>query len=382
MPLYAGAFLIYSQDAKAGGMGTAVSASIDNASAVFYNPSLLPYQKGFAASLGDTIIMPSTYFRDATTGQRFNAKSKTHHLPNMFVKYTKGDLSYGLGIFTPFGLSIEWPRGWTGRYVGTFTEIKATYINPVIAYRLNDFISLGLGISYVKSSVAMKGATELSLLGLPDGYTKLTGDADGFGYNAAMTLRLPKDYTVALTYRSAVDMLYEGTARHYAPAPIGFHTHGSTRLTMPSILVFGIAKQYKELTIEGDLLYTGWSSFDYYKVKFKNGMAQQFYRKDWVNTPSIALGANYRLSKPLEVRAGYMYDKSPVPKRTVGPDLPNSTCHILMGGITYGIDHIKIDTAYQAAFFKKINSSRSITGLKGTYSNFAHVITAGMSYTY
>ncbi|MBP8626953.1 MAG: hypothetical protein KBI10_09735, partial [Syntrophorhabdales bacterium] len=42
MPLYAGAFLIYSQDAKAGGMGTAVSASIDNASAVFYNPSLLP----------------------------------------------------------------------------------------------------------------------------------------------------------------------------------------------------------------------------------------------------------------------------------------------------------------------------------------------------
>jgi len=77
-----------------------------------------------------------------------------------------------------------------------------------------------------------------------------------------------------------------------------------------------------------------------------------------------------------------MYDKSPVPKRTVGPDLPNSTCHILMGGITYGTDHIKIDMAYQAAFFKKINSSRSITGLKGTYSNFAHVILIGMNYTY
>jgi len=382
MHLYAAAFFLYNQDAKANGMGMAVSASIDNASAIFYNPSLLPYQKGFAVALGDTIIMPNTYFRDSLTGERFNAKSKTHHLPTMFIKYTRGDFSYGLGIFSPFGLSTEWRKGWTGRYISTLAEIKTTFINPVIAYRLNDFISLGFGISYVKSSVTMKSAANLSLLGLPDGLTKLTGDADGFGYNAAITFKLPKDYTVAFTYRSAVDMPYDGRARLYAPAPIGFSTRASTRMTLPSIFVFGIAKHYKKLTIEGDLLYTGWSSFDYYKIKFKNGMAQQFYRKDWFNTPSVALGANYRFNEPLEVRAGYMYDKSPIPKRTVGPDLPDSTRHILMGGITYGTDHVKIDMTYQATFFKKINSSRSITGLKGTYSNFAHVILIGMNYMY
>lgn len=381
LPLCAAAFLIYNQDAKANGMGMAVSASIDNPSAIFYNPSLLPEQKGFSASFGDTVIIPTTYFRDETTGQRFNARPKTHHLPTLYIQYTRGNISYGLGVYSPFGLSTEWPKGWMGRYVNTFAEIKTTFINPVIAWRFNEFLSFGLGLSYVLSSVSMKNATNLSLFGLPDGTTELSGDGHAFGYNAALTLKLPKDYRVALTYRSAVDMPYEGTAKVLAPTPFGFSTDASTRMTLPFIGVLGIAKTCGPLTIEGDLLYTGWSSLNHYKVKFKNGMAQQFFYKDWFNTPSIAIGVNYRFNKPLEVRAGYMYDKSPVPKRTVGPELPDNTRHIVMGGTTYTTQRVTIDMAYQATFFKKIDASRSMTGLKGTYHNFAHLILIGIRYT-
>ncbi len=45
---FGAAFLIYNQDAKANGMGMAVVSSIDNPSAIFYNPALLVYQKGFS----------------------------------------------------------------------------------------------------------------------------------------------------------------------------------------------------------------------------------------------------------------------------------------------------------------------------------------------
>ena len=381
---FGAAFLIYNQDTKANGMGMAAASSIDNPSAIFYNPALLVYQKGFGISMGDTIIIPDTHFDDLLTGKRVSARPKTHHLPNLYIKYTKDDLSFGVGMFSPFGLSTEWPKGWVGRYINTFAEIRTTYINPVIAYRVNSYLSFGLGLSFVKSSVTMKNAIDLSLWGAPDGIAKLTGDGDGIGYNVAITLKLPKQYTVSFTYRSPTEIKFNGKVR-FSTNPLlkPFFPDGnaSTEITFPFVAVAGVSKNIGPLTIEGDILYTGWSSLNSYKVKFDNGMPEQFYYKDWFNTPSIAIGANYQWKRSIEIRAGYMYDKSPVPKKTLGPELPDNTRNIFTLGTTYKKDQFKIDLGYQATFFKRVSSSRSITGLRGTYSNFAHLILLGLTYS-
>ena len=60
--LLASGFIIYNQDAKADGMATAVTSSIDNPSAIFYNPALLPDQPGFGVSINDTIVMSESHF--------------------------------------------------------------------------------------------------------------------------------------------------------------------------------------------------------------------------------------------------------------------------------------------------------------------------------
>lgn len=375
---FSAAFLIYNQDAKANGMGMAVVSSIDNPSAVFYNPAMLTEKRGFGFSAGDIIAYPKMSYEDPASGQKYYTKSGSHHIPNLYIKYTKDNTSFGLGIFSPFGLSTEWPSSWVGRYATVFAEIKTTFINPLMAYKINDHISIGGGLSFVKSSVTFRNS--LNLFPLPDGMAKLSGDGEGIGYNAAVSLRLPKDYTASFTYRSPVKIKYDGRATFYLPPPlVSSSTGASTTFTLPFLCAAGIAKKTGDILIEADLLYTGWSSMSSYQVTSDNGTADKFYYKGWFNTPSIALGINYTAGKTTDIRGGYMFDKTPIPKKTLGPELPDSTRHIFTAGMTYKKEPFKINIGYQATFF---NDTRSyMTGMSGKYNSFAHLILLGLEFT-
>lgn len=378
MNAFGSAFLIYNQDAKANGMGMAVISSIDNPSAVFYNPAMLVFQKGFGMSVGDTMIAPNTRYEDPTTGKRYYAKTETHHLPTFFAKYTHNNMSFGIGVYSPFGLSTEWPQGWAGSRYSTFAELKTTYVNPVFAFKANDNFSFSFGLSYITGSVTTK-QTVFVAPGLPDGASKLAGDGDGIGYNAGVAIKLPADYMLSFTYRSPTEIRFNGKAFFSLPPPLASTGAGaSTTFTLPFIAVAGLAKKIGALTLEGDILYTGWSSMSSYRITFDNGTADAFVYKNWFNTPSIALGANYTVNKYFDIRGGYMYDKSPVPGKTLGPELPDSTRNIFTIGSTFQKEAFKVNLGYQATFFNDRNSY--IQGLNGKYTNFAHVFLLNFEY--
>jgi long-chain fatty acid transport protein len=379
---WAGGFLIYNQDAKANGMGLAVASSIDNPSAVFYNPALLPEQKGMGLSAGVNTFISTRTFKDASTGITVNAVPKNHFIPTFFAAYTIDNLSVGLGIYTPFGLSMEWPQTWVGRYQTTYAEITSNYVNPVVAYKFNDYLSLSAGLSYVASSVTLKNS--IAVGPTTDAVAKLSGTSTGWGYNAALAVKLPKDVTLSLTYRSAVDLGYSGDVNFYAFPPIKQYLpdgRASTNITLPFIWTAGIAKKFGDLTIEGDIFLTGWSSLGKYTITFKNGMTPLTVYKDWSNSPSFSVGANYRWNKYLETQLGYMYDKTPVPDSTLSPELPDASRNLLTCGATLTLDDFKFGLGYQATFFDKADSTKNTVGApKGTYNSFANVILFNVSY--
>ena len=378
----AGSFLIYNQDAKANGMGLAVVSSIDNPSAIFYNPALLPAQPGLGISMGDAIFMPERRFEDSTTGIRTQAKQTTHHVPNFFTNYTNGPLALGVGVYSPFGLSSEWPQNWTGRYTSTFGEIKTVFINPTVAYKLNETFSVGAGLSYVDSSLTLKQA--MNLFPFPDGVAKLSGGGDGFGYNVGASIKLPSDYMLSFAYRSPVEIKYNGHANFYTDSPFKiFLPDGnvSTKLTLPYIFMAGLSKQIGKLTLETDFIYTGWSAVKELTVEYDNGMPAQTLRKDWHDSPSIAIGANYRWNNFLETRLGYMYDWTPVPTRTLTPDLPDSSKHVITAGLGLNKGSFKMDVAYQATVYERADSRNNIVGApRGIYNGFAHVVLVNLMY--
>ncbi len=384
--LLASGFIIYNQDAKADGMATAVTSSIDNPSAIFYNPALLPDQPGFGVSINDTMVMPSRTFKDTATGTTADLKPATHHVPSFFAKYTRDRWSLGIGVYSPFGLSADWGKTWIGRYSTTFSQLKSTFVTPTVAYKFNDRISAGFGVSYVDSSVDLQSA--IPLTPFPDGEAKLSGDGSGVGANAGIRVKLPQDYTLSFTARSPVKIKYDGTANFYTPAlfkalvPQLRDTNASTTITLPWQMTAGFAKNIGALTLETDVTYVGWSDIDHYTAHFSDGRPPVTYLKDWHDAFTFAIGANYRWSKSLETQLGYAYDMSAVPRRTLTPDLPDADKHILTGGIGYMRGPFKANLAYQATFFNKVSSVGNTVGAPaGTYDQFIHMVLFTLSYT-
>ena len=54
-------------------------------------------------------------------------------------------LSLGLGINAPFGLKTEYDSNWIGRFHAIKSEVRTINVNPSIAFKVNDQISLGAG---------------------------------------------------------------------------------------------------------------------------------------------------------------------------------------------------------------------------------------------
>lgn len=351
-PCGATSTLFYSQDAKAAGMAMAVSSSIDNPSAVLYNPAMLPYQKGFGFSQTQNFVIQRTSFTSDKTGKTWDVSGDTKRVPAFFIKYTANDLSFGVGVFSLFGMGITWPAKWDGQYAAFLADLNAVHINPVIAYRVNDYLSLGFGVSYVTSSFVQKSALNLGVAG--EGLVRLDGDGEAYGFNVGATLKLPDAYTLSFTYRSAVTVDYKGKAKFSVPGPLAARFQNgpiSTRINFPYLAILGLSKRFDKLTLETDLRLTGWSSTRGWDMVFETGKpaSSQYIPKNWSNSYAFLIGANYKLNDIVELRAGYMYDETPVPASTLGPTPADISRNCVTGGIGFKIKKIYLDLAYQVA---------------------------------
>lgn len=381
--LFASAFLFYAHDAKAAGMATAVVSSIDNPSAVLYNPAMLPYQKGFGFSQTQSLLVSHMKVTPDATGTTWETSHEVKRIPSFFLKYSSDRLSLGIGMFSLFGMNTEWPNGWDGRYNGYLSDLDARHINPVIAYRLTDNVSLGFGVSYVTSSFVRKNAISLGILG--DGQIRVEGDGEAFGFNAGITMKLPDEYTLSLTYRSPITIDYKGRATFAVPNAVKSNFPDGpamTRITLPYIAVVGLSKKYGPLTVEGDFRLTGWSSTRGYDLQFETGrpVVSQYTAKNWSNAFAVAIGVNYQWNDYLELRAGYMYDETPIPPSTLSFVPPDSSRNILAAGFGLKFKRFSFDAGYEAIFLTT-RSTQTTTAqgpdnrpFNGTLKGMAHLI--------
>ena len=146
----ASGFALPDQSASAMGMASAFTGQADDASAVWYNPAGIIQLDGTRISGGVIGIFP-TLTHENTTGTT-DVSERMIHLPiHLYATHKMSDkLSFGLGVNNPFGLSTDWSDTSNTRYVATFSKVVTTEINPNIAYKMNDNLSVAVGVAYVK----------------------------------------------------------------------------------------------------------------------------------------------------------------------------------------------------------------------------------------
>ena len=365
----AGGFRLPEQGAKAMGMGFAFTAQADDPSAIYFNPAGLTQLKGNNVMVGVTYVRLNGGEFTGTTpvDNVFASKSETQKSLDLFIPnayYTKttsdGYISYGIGIFAPFGLGQEYNNNHTSIFRNQVTKIdlQTVVVNPTIAFKINEYLSVGVGIDYMYGKATLEQTPWNPAL-IPAGQNgnvfdlELKGTGDAWGYNFGLLLKPTENLKIGANYRSPFTLdIKDGdvtisNVNAGAPAFAAANgTKGSTTISMPATLALGVSYTMGKLTLNADADWTFWSSYSSLPIDFTSpALRDSNAAKNWKDVCAVRLGVEYRVTAPLALRAGFVYDPSPAPASTMGPELPDADKLDYMVGVGYKIGAWTIDVA-------------------------------------
>ncbi len=376
----AAAFQLWEQNAS--GLGTAYAGSAavaDNASTNFFNPAGLTQLGGFQFSAGVSAVGPSYEFRNESstgTGSNGGNAGGWAAVPNIYLSAQLArDWTLGFGISAPFGLATEYDSGWIGRNQAIKSEIKTVNYNPSLAYRLNDKLSLGVGLNYQSLEGELTRFSGSNAVG----NVTLKGDDGSWGWNAGALFTLSPAMRVGVSYRSAVSHTLEGNvSTRLGQTPV------RADVKLPDTLILSVWQQVSDRwEAMGDLSYTRWNtlkSLDVYNRNSGAFVSSETFAYD--NSWRIAWGAAYKASDAAKIKFGIAYDRTPVSTDDRSARVPdNDRIWLSLGGQWNAGRAGKVDVGYAYLYVKdpSIRQTRNGVSLNGHYDASAHVL--GVQYS-
>ncbi|MCX6995889.1 MAG: OmpP1/FadL family transporter [Kiritimatiellaeota bacterium] len=375
-------FASYEGSARGNALGGTLVGRADDASAIYYNPAGITQLPGDQLMFGATATMPMT---DVTTlTPQGNVKTSTARNtwlpPHVYATHQFNDqLWMGAGLFSRFGLGTEFPDNWPGRYNSYNAVIQSLTLNPDLAVKLTDQLSLAAGIQATWLDIRLERKTP-GMAG-QDLNLKLTGNDIAFGYN--LGLRYAPSEWLALG-ASYVSKVREGVT---GSADLGVaKTDASSNVELPDEFSVGVAvKPSPKVTVEVGATYTGWSTYDQLDVKFANPQVlgpQAVIPKNWANVWRYQAGVEYAATKALMLRAGYVYDEEPIPQATADYLVPANDRQLFSVGAGYRWSRWMLDVSYTYVLIKDRHiTARPNDGvLESDFSNGnAHMVGLSLS---
>jgi len=384
-------FQLLEQNASGLGNAYAGSAAVaENASTIFFNPAGMTRLSAREFSLGLNAIRPSFEFSNsgslnpsafgggAASGGTGGDAGSWAYLPNAYASWALSrNLYAGLGVGAPFGLKTEYQPGWIGRYQSIKFDIKTLNVNPSLAYRVNDALSLGFGLSWQSFEAEyVRQAT-------PASQVRLSADGDARGWNAGALFQLSPATRLGLAYRSSVKQRLEGNLSGALNAP------ASANVDLPDSLVLSALHAAGERwELMADLSRTGWSSIQSLDIVNRNsGAVVDTLTLRWRDTWRVALGASYRYDPAWKLKFGVAYDQSPVSDPQYRPvSLPDNDRVWLALGAQYKVGRqALLDVGYAYLYIRdpaisNNGGSQATKGLvSGTYRDSGQIL--GIQYS-
>lgn len=350
---------------KASAMGTCFIGLADDFSAVFFNPAGLTQMKNPSLTVFITDLVPTGTYNFELLGTTLaDTQTENRMYPSGALAYFKpvsDKLVVGIAGYVPSGVGSEWPgdelamlSGGTD-FVWNSTIFMIT-VSPAAAYKISEKFSIGasLNIDYVRLTMDRPGGD-----GSVIPYFQYSETFSGFGLGATIGLMYkPMDMlSIGLSWKAPVKATISGSARAPFLSALGLPgmSDGERTATWPMWLGAGIAfKPTDRLTIVADVNYNNWKKMQSIPVTFDEpgwviaGLeeASEFVLK-WEDTWDIKVGAEYRLSDTLALRAGFYTDNSPSPAETLNILLPSIDYRVVTFGLGYTRGKINVDLAVE-----------------------------------
>jgi long-chain fatty acid transport protein len=282
--------------------GVGIAAPQDAISAVFSNPAAMcfgPYCPNSEFNFAGTAFMPKVEAKVVLGGTTYSSGSADSVYPipaigiSVPITKTMPLWRFGLAAYGVSGLGVDYrntaldqPRfanfGGYPLIAGEYTSLQIMKFAPSIAFEPSTQFSFGLAMHIDYATLDMRG-----------------GSASGFGFGAQLgAIYKPHDrVSLGLTYMTPQ------TVKHEKVRDFDGDTLADTlELEAPQQVGLGIAFDLipNTLLIEMDGKWINWAN------------AKGYNDFDWKDQYVFSIGAQYKVTPKLALRAGYNYGTNPV----------------------------------------------------------------------
>lgn len=376
----ASGFGLYEASARGNAMGNALVGRTGDASAVYYNPANMTQNPGLQFMAGITLINPHSEFAVGSSAVNSPGGAKLEEAWfNPIHAYATWQINdriwVGFGEYSEYGLGTEYSDPyWVGAYNAMSTTLETITLNPSIAFKITDRLSIGAGFRALYADFQHKRQ-----LGIPNamplGQMDIAADGWGYGYNIGLSYAITDTIDFGLTYRSQMKLKLNGEANRdshgasipVSPAPgvvvklpVYDHTRspGEAEITLPSSITAGLNWQITPAwSLGGVVTWTEWSTFDALNIYFDrptvqgpnsaiNSGTESLSTKNWNDVYRFGLGTEYRINENWAVQGGYVYDMAPQDKQYCDFMIPPGNRHMFGIGGTYTTGAWSISLSY------------------------------------
>lgn len=445
IPVFAEGYQVNVLSAKQTGMGHVGTAMKLGAESMHFNPAGLVWlDNHMDISIGiSAVSSQAKYSHGGYSAKTDNPLSTPLYA---YVGYKIYDnFAAGISLTTPYGNSLKWPKNWTGVNVIQDIKLRSYVLQPTLSYKITDKLSVGIGlmlaIGNVNLSRALMSTADFQMIGtiieglpLPEEQKKyfvetirdnkfppasatLNGHAKvRAGFNIGILYDVSDKVSIGLSYRSKIKMRVKegdatldyanrniedlmGTLGKLAPAfAVPKYDQGSFRaeLPLPSNTTLGVSyRPTDRWEMSLDLQYVGWNAYDSLNVYFNEeelGINPIKANKDYKNTIIARIGAQYKATDRLDVRAGLYFDQSPIRKNNYNPETPGMNKIGMSAGLSFEpYQNLQFDFAFLyiqgigrdgSYTYNNIVIPTQIDTFSGHYKSNAFTASLGISYKF
>jgi len=352
--------------ARGSSLGGAITASVGDPSAIYYNPAglgsidqaILWLDMASYSGVGDS--------GNLDTGERFDFSLDAFIIrptPILAGPLPWEGFSWGFGILGTAGLAARFPESnGENRFSSYSAKILDTVLAPAIAWRVNDRLSLGVtlevsafgkfanharfGDGYFGDALSARSGQAISTRdGEDDAFFRLTTDEDipsglrpnndlwmnfrSVSYVFGLQYQLLEKLRFGAVYREKSEPEYEGKADIFLEDSVEAATglpdlsadFELEALARPRMAVGGLALgPFAGWTLHGDVQWSQWSEAEKLKARFGGdgllGQKTLVVPLEFHDTWSARVGVEYEFESGKRLWAGYWMDKDPAPDRT------------------------------------------------------------------
>jgi long-chain fatty acid transport protein len=403
LTLSANGFRLADQDAFATARGEAFVATADNPSAIYYNPAGITQLQGGNLRSGIYGIYLDPSYRPpgsaANSGNTYHSSDDLAAVPQFFYTYTpeNSPLSFGLGLYSPFGGKVSWPQDTGFRAVALNGSLTYVTINPVVAVKLLPGLSFGAGLMVNYANMDL----EQGLLRnqLPNtNFFRFAGSGWSVGYNLGLRWQPIDQISIGATFRSSAKVTLDGRTKieQYPVIPAEQDRSAHTDFNFPLTVVCGLSyRPTPKWNLEFDADYTDWRSFGSSTISQSTkprGINQDIqFVLNWQPSWMYEFGVTRYFGNGWHASAGYVFNENSVPDANYSPLAADLDRHFFSMGAGRAGRRFDIDVAYQFGY----GPARTVTGSSpstagqiagqsadGTYHFISHAVfvTVGMHF--